>query len=1008
MIAARVVQVFAPAGAQGRGHTSSGVVLAPGLVLTARHGVAECDGDPEVRLLGGEAAWCPCEIAWIGEGDCDAALLRTRGGETLGADGPLRLGRLVGERRVGELRAVGFPWAQVRAQERGSVSATEAIDVAVDPLSGRAPGRSDGWLVVHVDGSVPSERDDGGSPWQGMSGAALLRGDVVVGLIAGDPSRFGADRLLATPATALAADHAFAAIAPAELVDVELLGVLDAPYRAALDEGAATGLAQLLDSRAEVVAFRGRESELATLQAWCEAEPRLGVALIRGPGGIGKTRLAAELCARLRRAGAVAGFWNPRAEARALAGVAAATPTLVVVDEAHTMPAAVAEVVLAEAQRAVGGSVRVVLLARNAADWWRHTVADAVADEPAAAAACRAAFVVALGPVATGTDDRRAAFLEAARDLRARLAPSEEGRDPEVPDLSDGAFDAILYIQLAAGRAIAGDGDGGEGAEDLLAWALAREARYWRATAKASDPPLDADREVLARAVAVATLAVADTEDAAAAALAAIPDLAESARDRRAVARWLRHLYPHVEGDSWLPGLVPDELGDALVRSELRESPGIARTLLDDPTPEQAESVLRVLDRAARGDDAVEQLLEAIVSKRLRALWRAALAAARQSGGGLGDLMARALERSADPGLAGEVLVAVPRNTVALRGLAVTASRLVVQQRFEEAQKDPAATEALFALAEATTEHAIRLAAVQRVEEALAAAEESVRLYRELAGKDPAHARRLASALLGLANRQASVGLHQQALDADAEAVGVLRGLQRDDPGARLEFGRALSHLSSDLGRFERIDEALGAAEWAVSILEPLFAATDHPEIGSELAGAYTNFSNRLTDAGRQDAALEATKQAVAVYRRIAEDAPDAYAPKLGEALANVALDLRNAGALADALAAASEAVAIFRGLAARAPGIFDYGLSHALNSLALALADLERLDEALDAGREVVGLRRGLAARNPAFDEKLASALHNLSIDLRTAGREEEAQAARAEVQAIVARTQD
>ena len=76
--------------------------------------------------------------------------------------------------------------------------------------------------------------------------------------------------------------------------------------------------------------------------------------------------------------------------------------------------------------------------------------------------------------------------------------------------------------------------------------------------------------------------------------------------------------------------------------------------------------------------------------------------------------MARALERSADPGLAGEVLVAVPRNTVALRGLAVTASRLVVQQRFEEAQKDPAATEALFALAEATTEHPLR--PVQRVE----------------------------------------------------------------------------------------------------------------------------------------------------------------------------------------------------------------------------------------------------------------------------------------------------
>jgi hypothetical protein len=54
-------------------------------------------------------------------------------------------------------------------------------------------------------------------------------------------------------------------------------------------------------------------------------------------------------------------------------------------------------------------------------------------------------------------------------------------------------------------------------------------------------------------------------QDAAAASLAAIPDLAESSRDRRAVARWLRHLYP-VEGDSWPPGLCRTILGDALVR----------------------------------------------------------------------------------------------------------------------------------------------------------------------------------------------------------------------------------------------------------------------------------------------------------------------------------------------------------------------------------------------------------------------------------------------------------
>ena len=137
----RVVQVFAPSGTDGRGRHSSGVVLAPGLVLTARHALDGCDADPEVRLLSGDPRWHACDVAWVGEDDCDAALLRVRGDEALGAGGALRLGRLVGERRVGALRAVGFPWAQVATGERDAVDRSEAIDAAVDPLSGRAPGR---------------------------------------------------------------------------------------------------------------------------------------------------------------------------------------------------------------------------------------------------------------------------------------------------------------------------------------------------------------------------------------------------------------------------------------------------------------------------------------------------------------------------------------------------------------------------------------------------------------------------------------------------------------------------------------------------------------------------------------------------------------------------------------------------------------------------------------------------------------------------------------------------
>lgn len=1000
---ARVVQVFAPSGTQGLGRHSSGVVLAPGLVLTARHAVDGSDGDPEVRVLSGDPRWHACEVAWVGEDDCDAALLRVRGDEALGGEGALRLGRLVGERRVGALRAVGFPWAQVATGERDAVDRTEAIDAAVDPLSGRAPGRLDGPLVVHVEGSVPLERDDGGSPWEGMSGAALLRDDVVVGVIAGDPRRFGPDRLHATPASALAASPGFRAAAPVQLADVELLGLLEAPYRDGGDAGVAASPSQLIDSRAEVVAFHGRQDELAALEAWCAAPAPLGVALVWGTGGIGKTRLAAELCRRVSGAGMVAGFYAPGADARAIAEVAPAPTTVLVVDEAHTMPGAVAEVLLAHAQRAAGGPVRVVLLARNAGDWWTHAIPDRVAQSPVASAACETAVTLALGPVATDPADRREAFLEAARAFRERVSPGTAAPDPEVPDLSGPEFDTILYVALAAVRALEGDGAAQQRPENLVAWALKREGRYWRATAAAAEPPLQVDGAVLERAVAVATLTIADSEDEAAAALSAIPDLAGDARSQRAVARWLRHLYPRIEGDSWLSGLVPDLLGDALLAAVLDESPSIAGGLLDEPSPEQAQSVLRALDRAARAHVGLEALLDELVGDRLRVLWPAALVVSVQSGGPLAGLVGRALAREPDPDLARDILAAIPDPTIALRMPAGVASEIVVGHLREAAQGDPAARPAL---AEALNQYAIRSSARGDLETALGAAQEAVALDRELAAADPESARRLARTLASLANRCALLGRAEDAWRAGQEAADLFRALDDGGPAAQLELGWALSQLSSDLGGVGRIDEALAAVQEALSILQPLFAATQSPDVGARLASAYTNFSNRLTDASYHDGALEATQQAVAVYRWLANEAPDAYEPMLAEALANIAIDLRATGSHDEAHAAASEAVERLRRLDTLAPGPFRFRLSHALNTFSISLSDLGRTEEALRASEEGVAIRRELVARHPgAFDDRLVEALANLAVDLRALGREQDADAAIAEARAIQAR---
>ena len=62
------------------------------------------------------------------------------------------------------------------------------------------------------------------------------------------------------------------------------------------------GPAGLLDPRRGLVDFIGRERELAGLLEWCEEDRPHGVRLVTGPGGIGKTRLSVELCARLEQA----------------------------------------------------------------------------------------------------------------------------------------------------------------------------------------------------------------------------------------------------------------------------------------------------------------------------------------------------------------------------------------------------------------------------------------------------------------------------------------------------------------------------------------------------------------------------------------------------------------------------------------------------------------------------------------------------------------------------------
>jgi hypothetical protein len=1015
---ARVVQVFAPVGREGKGRKGAGFLVCDGLVLTTRHVIEAATGPCQIRRFGSEP-WLPTAVAWLGGDEHDAALLRIEQSDPHAeVVEPVRFGRVVSGERAG-CEAIGFPWAQLERTESGPVRRTERIEGRVDPRSGLEPVRGRGLLAVHVEGSVPTPRSDGGSPWEGMSGAALFCGGLLVGVVVVDPARFGPDRLVAVPVSDLAAEPRFRTALlgepdrPLVLGTVEAVDTLRDPYRPLPPSraGHALSVSVLLRPEVGIVPFRQRARELQRLGEWCSAGAGLAVGLVLGQGGTGKTRLAAELCRAQQAAGAVAGFLEAAAEADPVAALAGREPLLVVVDDAHARSDQVAGLLISLARVDASKPVRVLLLARRLGDWWDVRLPELLYDEIDATVALKGALALELGSVDASAHGRREAFMAAAHAFGAALGRSAENLAE--PALGGEQFDAILFIHLAALGAVEGETQLLEGQlvpRDLVQFALEREGRYWADTAAAHGVWLD--RIARRRAVAVATLTVAASEDEAADALAAIPDLADAPQQLRPTARWLRDLYlPPLaqpvsntpETATWFRPLTPDVLGEALLAAVLPEIPGMPSRVLAQATSQQTHAALTELTQAARTHPAVVPPLRQALADNVSALWRTALTVAQEAGDPLGRLMAEVLERRPQPELAEAIEGVLPQRTVALRELAVVATK----QALESAPRRRPKHDREARIAQLKNKLSARSAELGRREEALAASKEAVRTYRRLVRARPtAFLPDLALALNYQSSSLAALGRRERALAASEEAVGIYRRLAEAHPDAFLpNLAMALNNHSTRLGALGRREEALIAIDEAVDIyrrlaeaarpdaLLPNNALLPDDALLPALADSINNQAASLAALGRREQALAAIEEAADIYRQLAEARPDAFLPNLATSLNNQSSGQAELGRPELALAAIEEAVDIYRRLAEARPDAFLPNLAMALNNQSGRLLALGRPEQALAAIEEAADIYRRLAeARPDTFLPNLANSLNDLSNGLGALGRREQA----------------
>jgi Tetratricopeptide repeat/Anaphase-promoting complex subunit 5 len=1012
----RVCELYA-AGPKSEG-SGSGYRVGDRLVLTARHVIAPAlgrGGQVLVRPVG-VAEWLPARVDWQ-DADADAALIviEDEGWRAPAGESVLRWGELASSEPV-PCAAVGFPWASVRLDR---VRDTAHVYGQLAPLGQLKAGRLD----FDVASASPSARE-GGSPWAGMSGAAVIADNHLVGVITVDPARY-ADRLVAVPMSVLLADEGFRALLAACGVRAEAAPVGVGWYlRLTGDQAVSLApayrpvsrrlrtLPTLLRPEHGLVPFLGRQLLLDQITGWPQG-PHRPVLLATGGGGSGKTRLGREACVQMLVVGWDAGLADDQ-HRNGTPTDRLQRPTLLVVDDADLHTGVISALIDYLRWDDAGPEVRLLLLARAAGAWWDRLVRQQELDG--------AYTVLDLDRHPVPAADRAEHFRRAS----AAFAPY---RDPGAPladvpppaGLDDPAYAEPLLIHIAAllgtvatsttpapdpGREHTPDEDltadqGPPARQTLLRTLCQREQDRWHDLGEQSHLSFNPDLPLADQVVALATLTAATDQTCATSLLAAVPNQAEVTRiGAEALVTWAHRLYSGAR--YWNP-LRPDLLAEQHL-ADTAQLPALATSAARLAAGQHWEAglltqLLAELTRGAPDQPTVRAALDELLAAALPRIVDVAITTSHAE---LADLASLALGLAPQPRLAAPLADQMPEHSMRLATLAATlTSQQVTQDRADALGGDP---DAANRLAMSLSNLSSRLGDLGQPEDALAASQEAVTIRRELVSAHPdAFRPDLATSLNNQSNRLGKLGRREEALAAIQEAAGVYRELAAARPDAfHPDLAASLNNLSLCLAGLGRREEALAASQEAVIIRRELAGARPgafHPDLATSL----NNLSLWLADLGRREEALAAAEEAAGVYRELAAARPDAFRPDLAGSLNNLAKARAGLGRREEALAAAEEAAGIYRELAAARPDAFHPDLATSLNNLSLCLAALGRTEEALAAADEAARIYRELAAARPdAFHPDLAMSLTNLGIYLGGLGRREEALAAAEEAAGV------
>ncbi|WP_196222603.1 type IV secretory system conjugative DNA transfer family protein [Micromonospora sp. CP22] len=1034
----RVVEISCTV--DGRPSRGTGLLIAPGVVLTAAHVVDGAEpADIEVRRADTEdpRAWTTATARILSaDPDLDAAvvLLDTIWDHVDGDEEPIEIAHIDVDEPL-PFRAIGFPDVQtaepVHAEERRDLEDVRGVT---------APYSADRQKLLSLDVTSarplnvrPARRRDE-SGWAGLSGAAVWSSGLLVGVIVTDNRAFdGGSRLEAVPVTRLLADRDLQEHLPrswehtgarriSNLLSFSVGNGQVIRIRAAhrsfgpqLRENLRTSLTALLHVEYQLVPFTGRSVEFAQLRQWCAAPARVSYAVVSGPAGSGKTRLAAELCRQAAADGWVAGIANFTTEPAQTRLDAVPRPVLIVVDYVDNTPDTAADLLLGCLTGGARHPVRIVFLARSATAFLPrlHAAMGLESHDPALDLrlaqqqlddvaryqhylVARAAFSRLRGlpepdqPTGSATTD-----LAAPAEPPADLVPWLRVLSTPLLLHARALLDLLPPPAPTEAAAVAASPADRHDIDDLLDRLLDREDReFWAPTLlrhglDSSGPRMDV--------FAVATFAGADTDDEARFLLDQVDTLRG---DDARVERLLQHLR-ETYGGAPLPSVRPDLLGERLIARQLIARDQVPRLFGDVDRVGQRSRMLEVLLRmlaspSTAAAQSARQVLTRLLDERLPEL-------ARQVNDPLPDgstptsdaylfaaRIATALEQIEVPRAAAEASTVTFRSQARLHKLAAA----VLHQAATHYQQtdDPARA---IRLLQDTTNAYLRLgqpdAATQSSDEALGYLRRAPQL-----GQDNQLGRLLSTTSLV----RMGTGNVEAAIETGRQAVALAEAASRDDPDGHLaalaEARRhlALAYLAAGQHRaavttlHEAVHQpgllpSLEAGRLRMAYAMALLATADLPGALSQAAQAVDRFrtatpprpvemsaaSMLLANLRALAGELEEAQHEVEVAITIADSAPDDHDDEVRFNRASIRLGAGSLLLQVDQEAARRylrEARQIFQELSGELPDQFEFAYAMTRIAYAEALYQLDDVDAALREIRAADAMVEDLYARHP------------------------------------------